>query len=245
MGAVGSAESWHGDAVDAAAVERQIVEGAHAYKKGKGRVESTTDTHYHMLTTSVMKTLGKSGHLDIEDFLARCRHIAGFGNEWQCFYGMQQSEISTGDNRLCSNKVGHSMTLCIDEGRVGASLCPYALNVNLLDFHLRLKGESLCLGNYPSVLDDDGIAAIYYILGALAESARRIHITTDGACALLCEQRAQIGMLADEFIACREIEDDVGSCKGEIVARRDRCPYILAYLDAEFHTVASGEHLGA
>ena len=127
---------------------------------------------------------------------------------------MQQSEIGMRNDSLGCNEVGHTMTLCIDEGGVGASLSPYALDVNLLDFHLRLKGESLCLGNHPAVLDDDGIAAIYHILSALAESARRIHITTDGACALLGKQRAEIGVLADEFVACREIKDNVGTGKG-------------------------------
>ena len=50
-------------------------------------------------------------------------------------------------------------------------------------------------------------------------------------------------MLADEFVACREIEDDVGTGKGEIVARRNGCPHVLAYLNAEFHSIAGCEYL--
>ena len=70
MGAVGSAESGHGDTIDATAVERQIVEGAHAHEKGESGIESATDAYDNILASRVMKTLGKSRHLDVEDFLA-------------------------------------------------------------------------------------------------------------------------------------------------------------------------------
>ena len=63
------------------------------------------------------------------------------------------------------------MSLGINEGGVGAALCPEAVDVYLLNLQLRLEGESPCLGEHLSVFDDDGIAAIHHILGALAESA--------------------------------------------------------------------------
>ena len=63
------------------------------------------------------------------------------------------------------------MALGIDEGGVGATLRTYAFDVNLLNLHLRFEHEPSCLGDNLSVLGYDGIASIYNILGALAESA--------------------------------------------------------------------------
>ena len=50
-------------------------------------------------------------------------------------------------------------------------------------------------------------------------------------------------MLSDEFIACREVEDEVGTSQCQLVARRSRSPYILAYLYAKLHAVIGAENL--
>ena len=60
VGAVGGAEARHGDAMDAAAVERKIVERAHAYEQGEGRVESAADAYHHVLASRMVETLGES-----------------------------------------------------------------------------------------------------------------------------------------------------------------------------------------
>ena len=123
-----------------------------------------------MLATSVMETLGKTGHLYIKYFLARCRHIAGLWDKWQSLHWMKQSEVGAGHNRLGTNDICLAMALGIDEGSVGTALCPDAVDVDLLYLQLRLERESLCLGKHFAILDDDGISAIYYILSALAKS---------------------------------------------------------------------------
>ena len=51
-------------------------------------------------------------------------------------------------------------------------------------------------------------------------------------------------MLAQQFVAGREVEDDVGTSHCQIVAWRDGSPYILANLHAKLHAVGSDEDLG-
>ena len=51
-------------------------------------------------------------------------------------------------------------------------------------------------------------------------------------------------MLADELVTGREVEDDIGSCQGQIVAGRNRCPDILTDLDTELHAITRHKELG-
>ena len=85
-----------------------------------------------------METLGKTGHLYIKYFLARCRHIAGLWDKWQSLHWMKQSEVGARHNRLDTNDIRLAMALGIDEGSVGTALCPDAVDVNLLYLQLRL-----------------------------------------------------------------------------------------------------------
>ena len=51
-------------------------------------------------------------------------------------------------------------------------------------------------------------------------------------------------MLADELIAGREIEDDIGTRERQIVAGRNWCPHILADLHTKLHAIRSDKDLG-
>ena len=45
-------------------------------------------------------------------------------------------------------------------------------------------------------------------------------------------------MLANKLIGSREIKNNIGTSKGEIIARRSWCPYIFANLNAKLNTIA-------
>ena len=47
-----------------------------------------------------------------------------------------------------------------------------------------------------------------------------------------CEE-VMAGRLADQFIACTEVEDDVGSCQCKMGAGRSWCPKVFADFNAE------------
>ena len=50
-------------------------------------------------------------------------------------------------------------------------------------------------------------------------------------------------MLTYELVGGRQIEDDISTSQGQLIAGWQRCPHILAYFDAEADTVAGAEKL--
>ena len=119
----------------------------------------------------------------------------------------------------------------------------HALYVDLLDHHLARQRESLALSQQAAVLIDEGIASEDDVLRGLAEAAGAVDVGRDGACALLREERLQIGVLAHELVAGGEVEDDVGTGQGQLVAGGSGRPDVLAHLDAEEHVVTRAEEL--
>ena len=94
-----------------------------------------------------------------------------------------------------------------------------------------------------AILEDHGIATIDDILRRLAEATTGIDIAADGSGTLLGEQRLQISVLAYQFIAGREVQDDVGTRQRQVIAGRNGGPDILADLRAELHAACSHEYL--
>ena len=92
-----------------------------------------------------------------------------------------------------------------------------------------------------AILINHRIAAIDHILRRFAKATAGIDVPTDGAGTLLSQKRLQIVVLANDLVAGREVEDDVGTCHRQIVARRNRCPHVLADLYAKLHAVSRHE----
>ena len=91
--------------------------------------------------------------------------------------------------------------LGIDIGGVASALCPQAFNIYLSYLHLWCHRKARSALQQMAILKYQYIAAIDYILGAFAKSGTRIDISSDGACALLSEQLAEIIVLANQFVA--------------------------------------------
>ena len=146
--------------------------------------------------------------------------------------------------RFAGNLQCMRVTLGIDERGVLTTLYTQFLDVNLTGLDLRLDTEAVALYQQMAVLKDHRISAIDKILGGFAETAAGIDIAADGTSTLLSKQRLEISMLTNQFVAGREVEDDICTREGEIIAGRNRCPHILADLHTELHTTAGDEEFG-
>ena len=147
-------------------------------------------------------------------------------------------------DRLCLNNLCLSMALCIDERRVGMPLSAKAFHIDLRCLQLWLEGEAFPLNEQRSILENHCVATIDDILCRLAETAATIDVATHGTCTLLCDQRAQVVVLADELVARRAVQDNLGSGHRQVVAGRNGSPDVFAYLHAKLGTVHRAEHLG-
>ena len=192
----------------------------------------------------MIETLGKSSNLDIENFLTVSLHALRLGDERMRLNGTFQLELAT-DNRLAGD-AHHRLThtsLSSNEGRIHAALGTQTLHINLFNLNLRLEVEAVALAEQLTVFVNDSIAAIDDVLRRLTKATATIDIARHCAGTLLTEQCLQVVVLTYQFIASREVQDDIGSRQRETIAGRCRCPYILAYLNAEVDTVGCREEL--
>ena len=165
------------------------------------------------------QSLGQSHHLYVENFLTALRHVVGSGNERQRIDFALEHEVArrigtaVGDADLLATRL--HLVLQVAKGvhirAVGATLGTQTLHINLSGHSLALHEETLALYQLATILIDECAAAIDDVLRGLAEAAAAIDISRHRASTLLSEQRLQVVVLADELVACREVEDKVGT----------------------------------
>ena len=148
-----------------------------------------------------------------------------------------------GDGLHQTYDLGGHAALGIDKGGVVASVAAQPLHVDLCCLHLTLGGEALSLGQQFAVFVDQGVAAIDHILRALAVARAAVDISGNGAGTLLGQQGLEVGMLADELVARREVAHNLGPAQREVVAGWRGRPYVLTDLHAEGHALAGAEEL--
>ena len=140
---------------------------------------------------------------------------------------------------LGSNDSCMCVPLGVDERRVCMALGTQALHINLSSLQLWLEREALTLDEQSAVLENHRVATIHHILCRFAKATRRIDVATHSARTLLSHQRAQVVVLADELVAGREVQDDIGTRHRQVVAGRNGCPDVLA----DFHAKLDVTHL--
>ena len=116
--------------------------------------------------------------------------------------------------RFAGNLQSMRMTLGVDERGVLTTLYTQFLDIDLTSLNLRLDAEAIALYQQMAVLKDHRISTIDKILGGLAKTAAGIDIAADGAGTLLSKQRLEISMLTNQFVAGREVEDDICTREG-------------------------------
>ena len=137
------------------------------------------------------------------------------------------------------------VALSVGISTVWTTLIAQFLHIDLRNDGLWVKAEALALSQNVSVLADEGITAIHHVLCAFAKATATVDIPRYRTGALLREQLFQIAMLSYKVVACREIEYQFCSRKGEFVARRIWRPYIFAYFHAESYTIVCTEYFMA
>ena len=246
MSAPGGAKAWHGDAHDALAVELELVESLYADKERESGVESAADAQHHRLGMSVQYAFGETHHLDVENLVARLLHVAIGRYERVRVHISLEREIVGHGGGLGTAYVyllAYHAALGVYEGGVAPPVGVELFHVDLREDELAVHGETLAFGKQLAVLIYQGVATVDHVLRALAKARATVHVTANGARALLAEQALQVIVLAYELIARREVEDDFGARQGKVVARRRGSPHVLANLHAEQHAVASTEQL--
>ena len=113
--------------------------------------------------------------------------------------------------RFAGNLQSMRVALGVDERGVLTTLYTQFLDIDLTSLNLRLDAEAIALYQQMAVLKDHRISTIDKILGGLAKTAAGIDIAADGAGTLLSKQRLEISMLTNQFVAGREVEDDICS----------------------------------
>src|SRR5690606_24914486 len=98
---------------------------------------------------------------------------------------------------------------------------------------LRAEREALALDDPMADLQRQHEAAQHGILDRLERAGGCVQVAADAAGARHPYQIAPVLGLADQLVARRRIQDQIGAAEAVPDARRIRCPQVLAYLDAE------------
>ena len=241
MRPVGSAEARHGDADDTRARKAETVEGTHSDKQRQRGVEAAADADDGLVAVGMLQALAQGEGLDVQNLFASARHILVCRNEGMRIDVAQKLKV-TGGSRLGIYDLRQAGRRHA-EGGVVLPFRAQTVDVNLLDAHLRVDGKAPGLGQQASVLIDECVAAKDHILRRLAKAAAGINIAANHAGTLLGKERHQVVVLTYELVGGRQVEDDISTSQGQLIAGRQRCPHILAYFDAEADTVAGAEEL--
>ena len=241
MCAVTRAKAWHRNAHNSLTVESKFVECAHADKQSQRGIQSATDTNDNILAVGMHQSFSQSCSLNIQDILAGGIHLVIGRNERMGIDFSGQIERHLRDV-LGTDDSSMGVALGIDKRRIYMAISAQALNVNLCGLQLWLEGETLTLSQQLAVFENHGISAIDHVLRRFAKTAGGIDVAADGARTLLSNQRAQIGVLADELIAGREVDNDVSTSHCQVIAGRNWCPYILTDLYAKLDALIGLEH---
>ena len=246
VGAVGGPESGHRDADDARAVEVQEIEGPGRHEQCERRVQAARNPDDGLFGAGVNHPLRKSVRLYPENLLAAFAAV-GF------VLGYERHRVDVAVERHAAKPLGN---LHFDHGvlrgpfvraerGVAAAFELQPLDVHVGDDQLFVGREARGFVQNAAVFGDDGVAGEHEVGGRFAEARRAVDIGRNRASRLLGHQLPQVGVFADRFGRCREVEDHLRAVERQL--RRGRCggPEVLADLDAELRAVDFEREVGA
>ena len=240
VGAVGGAESRHGDPDDTCAVIAQQVGRCDGDKERPCRVESAGYTQHQRVGVGVLPSSGQAGRLNLQDVGAVTVRPVGAREErmlrevtMERLGALPEGGIVRG---VLQRGHGH---LAVRGGLVGGEIgIPLAvraqsLHINLADYHAGASQEAFALVEHLAILGDIAAAGIDEVVRALSHAGRGIDIATMDTRGLLREHLAAEVMLADQTVTTTEVEDNLGPLDSQLGGRGHGTPEVLAYLDAE------------
>ena len=135
----------------------------------------------------MVKAFGKSGNLNVKDFLTGGLHILLPGNKRMGIDLALQFKVTRSD-RLTIDLMGPGISLCIDKGCILTTLHTQFFHIHLTRLNLWLDREPGTLNEQTAILIDHRIAAIDRILRRFAKTTAGIYISADGSGTLLGQQ---------------------------------------------------------
>jgi len=81
VGAVGGAETRHGDANNVGPGPTQFIHGFGGYQQSQGGIKAAGNTHDHVFATGMREAFGQALHLNGYDFFATLGEFGAFGHE--------------------------------------------------------------------------------------------------------------------------------------------------------------------
>ena len=246
---VGGTKARHGNTYYTLSWITQLIERFHANEQGERGIQSTADTHDDTFTIGMNHAFSQSHDLNIENLLTTTCHVFWFRYKWQWVYLTFKNEITRsigttihdGNWQTGVFEIKFQVSLRIHVSGVGSTLWAQSFHVNLCGLHLIFHDETVSLDKQFTILVNHGISTIDYILGTLTKATTTIHISRNGTCTLLCKQRLQVIVLANQFVTCGEVEDDVCTCQRQRVTGWYGSPNIFTNLNAKKHPVTSTE----
>ena len=234
MGAVGRSETGHRDAENVAARESQLVERADGYQQGERRIEPAGDTDDGRMRAGMPDALRQSADLDAEDFFAALLHLLRIVRD-------ERARIETAFDRklFAVGAQGDRDAFAERAAAVGCKGIGFApqgqqpFDVRFRYGQLFFEREAFRFVQKDSVFGDQAVAGENHVGRRFAESGRAVQVSRQRAGRLLGDQRTEISVLADHFVACRQIDQQGGPGHCEAGGRRVRNPQIFADFDTE------------
>ena len=234
VGAACRAEAGHRDADDPLARDLERVEGHGRHQKRQRRVEPARDAHDGRLGMGMDQALGQARHLDLEDLLASLGERVARRGEGVRVDPAGQLERPVGQVELDGRPVVHAIVrAALHETGVHPPVVLQVLQVDLADDQLLAHRETRRFAEDDAVLGDDAVAGEDQVGARFAEARRGVDVAGDASARLLGDERPQVMVLADQLVAGRQVEDEVGAQQGQLGAGRDGHPQVLADLDAD------------
>ena len=160
------------------------------------------------MAVDMIHTFLKSHCLDIQDLITS--HISFF------FSGRYERILRIFSGKLCFLYIQMEMNfemitvICLLISGQSSSLVIQSLYINLAAHNTVLKTLALCKDR--TILSDHILSAKYQILRRLTFTGVCVNISTDKSRRLSGNKVSAVTVLANHFIACREVHDQVCSC---------------------------------
>ena len=236
--------------MDVLAAAAHAVKGPHGHQQRQGRVKATRHAHDNRGDASEVQTTHQAFGLDGDDLLATgSQAVILSGDKRQTAHGTQQLLFLVIERpchlHVIMIKGGAELHHAVREAAVDAALVLQGSDVDVGDGYLGTGGETLPFGQHLAVLGNDSVAAKDQVGCRFAIAARCVNISGDAVGTLVLDEVHQIGVLADELVARRQVHDHVGAIDGGNAAGRSGNPQVLTDLHSYTGTPSLKYHVGA
>ena len=182
------------------------------YQQGERRIKPAGDTDDGRMRAGMPDALRQSADLDAEDFFAALLHLLRIVRD-------ERARIETAFDRklFAVGAQGDRDAFAERAAAVGCKGIGFApqgqrpvADVRFRYGQLFFEREAFRFVQKDSVFGDQAVAGENHVGRRFAESGRAVQVSRQRAGRLLGDQRTEISVLADHFVACRQIDQQGG-----------------------------------